>query len=78
MTSDVPETVLRRRKLFDAIRAEIHRLKPDETRVNLDLTDADMLESLKAIEQTLEYAEVARLAKEYCDQLEREAASGRD
>lgn len=35
-----------------------------------------MLTSLADIERILEYAEVARISTEYCDQLVREAAGG--
>lgn len=62
--SEVPESVQRRRELFEKVRSEIARLKPDETRVSIGMNEEEMLAALREIEQILEYAEVVRMADE--------------
>lgn len=62
--SEVPESVQRRRELFEKVRSEIARLKPDATRVSIGMNEEEMLAALREIEQILEYAEVVRMADE--------------
>lgn len=69
----VPAEVLRRRKVFDRLREEVRRLKPDTAGLNEEFTEAEMIDTLTRLEQMLERAEVVKLAREYCDGIEQEA-----
>jgi hypothetical protein len=71
----VPADVLRRREMFAKLREELKRLKPDEVGMSFDMTEAEMLDALNSIERTLEYTEVSRNARVWCDQAEHEAAT---
>ena len=71
----VPPEILRRREMFAKLREEVKRLKPDEPGISIDMTEAEMLDALNSIERTLEYTEVWRNARVWCDQVEHEAAT---
>jgi hypothetical protein len=54
VNDDVPAEVLRRRSLFEKLREEVRRLKPDTTGLNEDLTEAEMIQFLNNLEGMLE------------------------
>ena len=77
MGDDVPADILRQRAVFARLREDVRRAKIDGSPMNWDMTEGEMLESLDKLERMLEVEEVRRMAAEWCEQVEREAAGGR-
>ena len=77
MGDDVPADVLRQRAVFARLREDVRRAKIDGSPMNWDVTEAEVLESLDKLERMLEVEEVRRMAAEWCEQVEREAAGDR-
>lgn len=58
----VPAEVLRRREMFAKLREEVKRLKPDEVGVSIDMTEAEMLNALKAPTRRTMAASLGKMA----------------
>ena len=68
--------MLLHRELFGKIREQVRELKPDESHVSWELTEAEMLENLEMIERILERIVVRRDALAWCKKVEDEARGG--
>ena len=77
MSDEVPRKIQRQRAVFAWLREQIRGAAPDNSPMNWDMTEGETLESLDKLERMLQVEEVRRMAAEWCEQVEREAAGGR-